>query len=36
MIAWSLNERDERFLINTDLDSAAAPITLLIHWHPAV
>jgi hypothetical protein len=26
--------RDERFLINMELDSAAAPITLLQKWHP--
>ena len=26
--------RDGRFLINTDLDSTAAPITLLQHWQP--
>ena len=26
--------RDGRFLINTELDSAAAPITLLQHWNP--
>lgn len=25
---------DRRFLINTELDSAAAPITLLMNWHP--
>ena len=25
---------DGRFLINTDLDSAAAPITLLQNWRP--
>ena len=25
---------DGRFLINTELDSAAAPITLLMNWHP--
>jgi hypothetical protein len=27
---------DGRFLINTVLDSAAAPITLLMNWHPEV
>ena len=26
--------RDGRFLINTVLDDAAAPITLLQNWHP--
>ena len=26
---------DGRFLINTELDSAAAPITLLMNWQPA-
>jgi serine/threonine-protein kinase len=26
--------RDGRFLINTELDSAAAPITLLMNWQP--
>ncbi len=26
--------RDGRFLINAELDSAAAPITLLQHWNP--
>jgi hypothetical protein len=26
---------DGRFLINTELDSAAAPITLLMNWNPA-
>ena len=26
--------RDGRFLINTVLDSAAAPITLLMNWNP--
>jgi dipeptidyl aminopeptidase/acylaminoacyl peptidase len=26
--------RDGRFLVNTVLDSAAAPITLLMNWHP--
>jgi hypothetical protein len=26
--------RDGRFLINTVLDSAAAPITLLQNWNP--
>jgi hypothetical protein len=26
--------RDGRFLINTVLDSASAPITLLQNWHP--
>jgi hypothetical protein len=26
---------DGRFLINTVLDTAAAPITLLQNWHPA-
>jgi hypothetical protein len=26
--------RDGRFLINAELDSAAAPITLLMNWHP--
>jgi len=25
---------DGRFLINTVLDDAGAPITLLQHWHP--
>ena len=25
---------DGRFLINTELDSAAAPITLLMNWNP--
>jgi hypothetical protein len=25
---------DGRFLINTVLDEAAAPITLLMNWHP--
>ena len=25
---------DGRFLINTVLDDAAAPITLLLHWQP--
>jgi hypothetical protein len=25
---------DGRFLINTELDSAAAPITLLMNWKP--
>jgi hypothetical protein len=25
---------DGRFLINTELDNAAAPITLLMNWHP--
>jgi len=25
---------DGRFLINTELDSAAAPITLLMTWQP--
>ena len=25
---------DGRFLINTELDSAAAPITLLMNWQP--
>ena len=28
--------RDGRFLINTVLDSAPAPITLLQNWNPAV
>ena len=28
--------RDGRFLINTVLDEAAAPITLLQNWHPEV
>ena len=27
--------RDGRFLINTVLDEAAAPITLIQHWQPA-
>ena len=27
---------DGRFLINTELDSAAAPITLLMNWHSEV
>ena len=26
--------RDGRFLINTALDEASAPITLLQNWHP--
>ena len=26
---------DGRFLINTVLDSAAAPITLILNWNPA-
>ena len=26
--------RDGRFLINTVLDHASAPITLLMNWHP--
>jgi hypothetical protein len=25
---------DGRFLINTELDEAAAPITLLMNWNP--
>ena len=25
---------DGRFLINTELDTAAAPMTLLQNWHP--
>ena len=25
---------DGRFLINTELDTAAAPITLLMNWNP--
>ena len=28
--------RDGRFLINTVLDDAAAPITLLQNWHPGL
>ncbi len=27
---------DGRFLINTELDSSAAPITVLQNWNPAV
>ncbi len=27
--------RDGRFLINTELDTAIAPITLLQNWNPA-
>ena len=27
---------DGRFLINTELNSAAAPITLLMNWNPEV
>ena len=27
---------DGRFLINTELDSAAAPITLLMNWQPGL
>ena len=26
--------RDGRFLINTELDSAAVPITVLMNWNP--
>jgi hypothetical protein len=26
--------RDGRFLFNTELEGAAAPITLLMNWHP--
>src|ERR1700687_1601066 len=41
--AWTREDRrgrydvapDGRFLINTELDNAAAPITLLMNWNPA-
>jgi hypothetical protein len=34
-LPWvALEDPDGHFLINTDLDSAAAPMTLLMNWNP--